>query len=149
MLFFDVEGVLYADRMERAANGNPVHHDAVAPSRDHDPKMGLIDRREIEFDAKALVAVAVGTSQRAAASFGLPDTSPSGVRFYPDKGELDFLYGRPQMPQAVRLKAEAIGALLVLYCIRTRIPMSRSRKADKGVRVEAASVVLAVRVKSP
>jgi hypothetical protein len=40
MLFFDVEGVLYADRMERAANGNPVHHDAVAPGRDHDPKMG-------------------------------------------------------------------------------------------------------------
>jgi hypothetical protein len=101
--------------------------------------MPVIDRREIEFDAEALLA-AVVTSQRAAESFGLPGFPPTGVRFHPKAGKVDFLYGSSQASRAVNLKAEMVGALLVAYCIRARIPMPR--KAEKGVHVQAHSVTL-------
>src|ERR1700733_4793228 len=84
----------------------------------------LVDRREIEFDTQTLLA-AVATSQRAAESFGLPGFPPSGARFDPKQGAVDFLYGSAQGQRAVRLKAEMVGALLVAYCIRARIPMPK------------------------
>jgi hypothetical protein len=102
--------------------------------------MPVIDTREIEFDAEALLA-AVVTSQRAAESFGLPGFPPNGARFHPKLGTVDFLYGSAEAPRAVGLKAEMVGALLIAYCIRARIPMPR--KADKGVHIKANSVSLA------
>jgi hypothetical protein len=102
--------------------------------------MPVIDKREIEFDAEALLA-AVVTSQRAAESFGLPGFPPTGVRFHPRVGTVDFLYGTSGALRAVNLKAEMVGALLIAYCIRARIPMPK--KAEKGVHVQAQSVTLA------
>jgi hypothetical protein len=101
-----------------------------------------MDRREIEFDTDALV-LAISVSLRAAQGFGLPAMRPTGIRCYPRDGQVDVLYGSPEAPQAIRLEAEALGALLVSYCIRARIPMPRH--ADKGVRIEANAVVLAFR----
>ena len=106
--------------------------------------MEILDRREIEFDAEALVA-AVASSRRAAESFGLPGLPPRDARFYPKEGEVDFLYGSAQAPRAVRVRAEVVGALLVSYCIRAKVPMPR--KADKGVRIEANTVILAFRTR--
>jgi hypothetical protein len=105
--------------------------------------MAIIDRRELEFDGAALLD-AVATSQKAAESFGLPGMVPRGVRFYPHEGEVAFLYGTPQTPRAVRLSAEATGALLVSYCIRAKIPMPR--KAEKRVRINAHCVILTFRL---
>jgi hypothetical protein len=104
--------------------------------------VALIDKREIEFDTEALLIV-VATSQRAAESFGLPGFPPNDVRFDPKQGTVGFLYGSAQSQRSIYLTAEVVGALLVSYCIRARIPMPR--KASKGVRVEGMSVILAFR----
>jgi hypothetical protein len=104
--------------------------------------MALTDRRELEFDAEALL-LAVSVSSRAAQAFGLPALLPTGVRLYPHEGQVDFLYGAAPAGQAVRLAAEPLGAILVSYCIRARIPMPRN--ADKGIRIEADAVVLSFR----
>jgi hypothetical protein len=104
--------------------------------------IALTDRRELEFDAEALVAV-IGISLRAAQTFGLPGIPPTGVRFSPPDGRLDVLYGTGETQKAVPIAAEPLGALLVSYCIRVRIPMPK--KADKGVRIEANAVILAFR----
>ena len=104
--------------------------------------MRIIDRREIEFDAKSVVR-AIAVSSKAAQGFGLPGMAPAGVRFHPKEGKIDVLYGSSQALRAVSIPAEALGALLVSYCIRARIPMPR--KSDKGVRVESNSIILAFR----
>jgi hypothetical protein len=105
--------------------------------------MAVVDRREIEFDIPALVRV-IASSLRAAQGFGLPGVPPTGVRCRPSEGELEILYGAGRTTQAVRIAAEAVGALLVAYCIRSRIPMPR--QADKAIRIESHCVVLAFRV---
>jgi hypothetical protein len=84
--------------------------------------MAVTDRREIEFDAEALLFI-IATSLRSAQSFGLPALCPTGARFYPRDGCIDVLYGAGQAQRAVRLAAEPVGALLVSYCIRARLPM--------------------------
>ena len=86
---------------------------------------------------------AISASLRAAQGFGLPALRPNGARCYPKEGQVDVLYGTSQAPRAVRISAEALGALLVSYCIRARIPMPR--RADKGIRIEANCVILAFR----
>jgi hypothetical protein len=102
----------------------------------------ITDTREIEFTAEALVIVMAG-SARSAQGFGLPGARPTGVRLDPDLGNVDVLYGVGPAQQAVQLAAEPLGALLVSYCIRTRIPMPR--RADKGIRIKAKCVILTVR----
>jgi hypothetical protein len=104
--------------------------------------LALVDRREIEFETDALLQ-AIAASARAAETFGLPGSAPNAVRFDPKECVVDFLYGSAQKPRTVRLKAEVIGALLVSYCIRARIPIPRN--ANKGVRIGANSVTLAFR----
>ena len=104
--------------------------------------MAITDRREIEFDLASLVSV-VAASAKAAQGFGLPPMPPVGVRCRPRDGQVDVLYGNREAPQAVSLEAESLGALLVAYCIRARIPMPRH--SDKGIRIEADSVILAFR----
>jgi hypothetical protein len=89
------------------------------------------------------LVLAIAGSPRAAQGFGLPALPPAGVRCYPHEGQVDVLYGTVQAPRAVRLPAEALGALLVAFCIRSRIPMPRH--ADKGIRIEADGVILAFR----
>jgi hypothetical protein len=106
--------------------------------------MSIIERREIEFDAEA-VLMAVVSSPQAASAFGLPGLVPNSVRFYPKDRELAVLYGASNAPRAVRLGAAALGALLVSYCIRSRLPMPR--RAAKGIRVDLASITLTFELK--
>ena len=104
--------------------------------------MMMVDRRELEFSATGIVKI-ICFSLKAAQGFGLPGLPPSGVRFHPINGRIEVMYGSSQSVQAVSLGAEALGALLVSYCIRAHIPMPRT--ADKGIRVEKSSVILAFR----
>jgi hypothetical protein len=106
--------------------------------------MKILDRREIEFNAMS-VAKAIAVSPKAAQGFGLPGLPPVGVRFYPKDAKVDVLYGTKDAPRAVSISAGTLGALLVSYCIRARIPMPR--KSDKGIRIESHSVILAFRTK--
>jgi hypothetical protein len=106
--------------------------------------MKIVDRREIEFNAMS-VAKAIAVSPKAAQGFGLPGMPPTGVRFYPKDARIDVLYGTKDAPRAVSIPAVTLGALLVSYCIRVRIPMPR--KSDKGIRIESHSVILAFRTR--
>ncbi len=102
--------------------------------------MAVAERREIEFSAEAL-CLAIGMSLRAAQRFGLPALRPTGVQFCPREGQIDVVYGIGQAQRAVPLAAEPLGALLVSYCLRARIPMPR--RAEKGIRIGATAVILA------
>jgi hypothetical protein len=101
--------------------------------------MGIIDRREIAFDARALLSVVAGCGERARA-IGLPPLKPTGVGFDPNGNLITFSYGRNP---AVQVSADRLGALLVSYCIRARIPLPRL--PDKEVRVTADAVVIVIR----
>jgi hypothetical protein len=106
--------------------------------------MKIVDRREIEFNAMS-VAKAIAVSPKAAQGFGLPGLEPLGVRFYPKEAKIDVLYGNKDSPRAVSISAVMLGALLVSYCIRVRIPLPK--KSDKGIRIESHSVILAFRTR--
>ena len=70
--------------------------------------MGIIDRREIVFDAKALVGVVTGSLHRAAA-IGLPAVRPTGVDFG-TQGKICFLYENHPI---VCVVPQVLAALLV------------------------------------
>lgn len=98
--------------------------------------MAIIDRREIAFDARALVSVIAAVLSEE--SIGLPTQLPSGVRFFPEQGFIQVLYSGNETR---RVDADRLGAFLVSYCVWTRIPIPRL--VDKEVRIESASVVVA------
>jgi hypothetical protein len=102
--------------------------------------MKITDRRELEFSAESVVR-AIAESSKAAQTFGLPGQAPQNVQFHPREGKVDVVYRTDSAPEAVPITAEALGALLISYCIRASIPMPR--KSDKGIRVEANSIILA------
>jgi hypothetical protein len=102
----------------------------------------LTDSRRIEFDSDALVA-AVASSPRAAERLGLPRLPPYVACFHPEAGEVELLFGSVQAPRPFRVTANAVGALLVSYCIRARLPVPRNAK--KSVHIEANAVVITFR----
>ncbi len=101
--------------------------------------MGIIDRRELEFDARALVSVVAGSGDRAQA-IGLPPLKPAGVAFDTQANRITFRYADHA---AVEVTAAHLGALLMSYCLRARIPLPRL--PDKQVRVTPEAVVIAFR----
>jgi hypothetical protein len=107
--------------------------------------MTIRERREIEFDANAIVT-AIAVSSKAAQSFGLPGTPPIEVRFRPHDGEIDVVFGTTNAPMSIPIASEQLGALLLSYCIRTRIPMPKV--TNKGIRIEAHCAVLAFKTVS-
>ena len=96
--------------------------------------MSLTDRREIEFDAEALIAT-IASSLQAAGALGLPPIPPKGARFHPADDEVAFIYGDGQSQRAVRLKATAIGALLIPTAFaRNSDAQERRQKRPDGKR---------------
>ncbi|HEX4171952.1 MAG TPA: hypothetical protein VHY82_05685 [Acetobacteraceae bacterium] len=76
-------------------------------------------------------------SVRWASSFGLPASRPSSVEFNPVDSGIILTYDGQASDI---ITAERLGALLVSYCIRARIPLPKL--ADKSVRIGANSVVV-------
>lgn len=113
---------------------------SLAPLSAGNQPIGIIDSREIEFDAKALVS-AIAASMHRVVSIGLPPLRPSGVRFCPGDGVVEVLYTGGEKQKAVQVAAEKLGAFLVSYCIRARIPLPRL--TGKDIRVQADFVILA------
>lgn len=99
--------------------------------------MPIIDRREIAFDAAAMVAV-VENSQRTAWPLGLPDSVLRDVRFDPKTGQVALLYDAWEQP--IALHSGALGALLVSYCLRAGIRIPRNLK--RSMRIDQDAVVL-------
>jgi hypothetical protein len=74
------------------------------------------------------------------AAIGLPPFRPVNVHFRPEDGVIEFRYDTAEHPQTQRVEGAALGAFLVSYCIRARIPLPRL--ADKEIRVEPNAIVL-------
>jgi hypothetical protein len=105
----------------------------------------IIERREVEFEAEALMAVVAG-SPRAAAAFGLARGQPQAVIFEPTSQSVRFVFPGGGHAHSVLLESARLGALLVSFCLRMRMPLPR--KAEKSIRVEPGMVVLAFRTAS-
>ena len=112
-----------------AATGSPERR--IGP-------ISIIDRREIEFDARALIGVIAGSLARVQA-IGLPPQRPVGIDFDLAGNRIVCQY-EGHAPAA--LGAERLGALLVSYCIRAHIPLPHL--PDKAIRIGAGSVVIAL-----
>ncbi len=92
----------------------------------------IIERRELRFGPAALKRV-VGWLLGAAAAHGLPPAAPEGIELLPQDNRVDLVYGQGSAARSFSLQVEALGMLLIAYCIRARIPMPRV--AHKEVRV--------------
>lgn len=126
--------------MDMIASSNDTTTGTVCAKEPKHHPVGIIDRREIEFGAKVL-ASAIASSLSKVDAIGLPAIRPSGVRFCPKEGLIEVLYDPSDRRQAVKVSAASLGAFLVAYCIRARIPMPRL--ADKTIHINANSVWLA------
>ncbi len=105
--------------------------------------MAIVERRDIEFDAEGLLK-AVAASAHVASRFGLPSTAAAGVAFRPEQSSVDLVFGTESGELVVPLAAEALGALLVFFCMAERVPLPRG--ASKAVQVKPSAVVLKFRL---
>lgn len=100
------------------------------------PTISITDRREIEFDAHALISI-IAESLPRAHSIGLPPQRPTSVDFDPEGQRIICRYDTIE-PAA--LTADRLGALLVSYCIRSKILLPRL--PQKTVSVMAGAVAI-------
>jgi hypothetical protein len=69
---------------------------------------------------------------------GLPHGPPRDVRFHPLAVQVDLLYGASD--ERIPVQSEALGALLIAYCLRAQIIIPRY--LERSVRVDQEAVVL-------
>lgn len=103
----------------------------------------IVERREIEFETEALMSVLAG-SPRAAGAFGLARGQPQAVIFEPAAQAVRFVFPGGGHAHSVSVDAARLGALLVNFCLRLRLPLPR--RAEKSIRVEPGMVVLSFRI---
>jgi hypothetical protein len=101
--------------------------------------MAITERREIDFDMQSVRSV-LEWSPRAAQAFGLPPLTPTAVRGNPAESAIEVIYGDLPAQRVFMLRLEALGAILISYCNRARIPMPRL--AEKRLRVEHDQVTV-------
>jgi hypothetical protein len=101
--------------------------------------MAITETREIGFDMQAVRSV-LEWSPRAAQAFGLPPLMPAAVRGNPSENSVEVIYGDTASRRVFMLRVEALGAILVSYCNRARIPMPR--QAEKRLRVDRDQVTV-------
>jgi hypothetical protein len=89
----------------------------------------IIERRELRFSASALQRV-IGWLLDTATSHGLPSSPPVGVTLLPTENRIDVFYGQDEAARPIPLQVEALGALLIAYCIRARIPLRRVARKE-------------------
>jgi hypothetical protein len=106
----------------------------------------IIERRELRFSAGALRRI-IGGLLATAPSHGLPSAAPVEVTLRPVENRVDVVYGRAEAARPIPLQVDALGALLIAYCIRARIPLRRV--ARKEVRVGPLYVTLMFYVEHP
>ena len=96
--------------------------------------------RQLTFYEEGILS-AITCSLRSAAAFGLPPIPPQLVRLIPSEGKASIIYGSGSAAKSVMIDAKLLGALLVSFCIRSKIPMPK--EVAKEVRVESQCVTLA------
>jgi hypothetical protein len=101
--------------------------------------MVIAEKREIDFDMQAVRTV-LEWSPRAAQAFGLPPLTPAAVRSKPAENAVEVVYGELPSQRVFMLRIEALGAILISYCNRAKIPMPR--QAEKRLRIERDQVTV-------
>ena len=101
--------------------------------------MSVVDRREMQFTGEAVRRI-VCASPRAARAIGLIGAQPASIQFLPAHGQVKVAYNDRATDRAITVSAEALGALLVSYCLRLNVPMPRF--SEKSLRIEHDSVFL-------
>jgi hypothetical protein len=99
-------------------------------------QISITDRREIEFDAQALISI-IAESLPRAHSIGLPSQRPTSIDFDPEGQRIVCRY---DTIEAAELTADRLGALLVSYCIRSKLMLPRL--PQKTVSVMAGAVAI-------
>lgn len=103
----------------------------------------MIDRRQIEFFAGDIL-MALALAPAAGQVLGLPCERADGVVFQPAPNMIIFLYESTSGSYFVRLSAEAVGALLMSYLVRSSIPLPR--RGSKSVVIGASSLSITCEV---
>lgn len=101
--------------------------------------MAIIDWREIAFEADA-VRRAIACSPGGADALGLPSLNPDTVAFDPAGEAVTVFFVSAAGTLSATLRAEVLGALLMSYALRLRIPIPR--QVRKTVTVTAQAVLL-------
>jgi hypothetical protein len=97
------------------------------------------EHRQLTFYEEGILS-AITCSLRSAAAFGLPPIPPQWIRLIPSEGKVSIIYGSGTAAKSVMLDAKLLGALLVSFCIRSKIPMPKD--VAKEVRVESQCVII-------
>ena len=101
--------------------------------------MPIGEKREIDFDMQAVRSV-LEWSPRAAQAFGLPPLTPTAVRGSPAENAIEVIYGDLPSQRVFMLRVDALGAILISYCNRVKVPMPRH--AEKRLRIERDRVTV-------
>ncbi len=97
----------------------------------------MIDRRHIEFSPEDVMD-ALALAPAAGRAIGLPDGRVLDVHFDPALEVVTFFYGSAVASRGMVLSAEAVGALLMSYLVRSNVPLPRSAK--KSIKISPSSV---------
>jgi hypothetical protein len=104
----------------------------------------IIERRELRFDPVALKRV-IAWSLGTAAAHRLPKLPPGRIELLPHDDRVDLIYTQNPPEWSFPLELDALGSLLIAYCIHTRIPLPRS--AHKELRFGPDYIALVVLLK--
>jgi hypothetical protein len=101
--------------------------------------LSITDRRDISFDADAILA-AIAALPDAAGVLGLPAAPPDALRFEPAEHRILVQYRVSVENAEFSVPMESLGAMLVGFCCRHRITLPRG--ARKSIRIEEEAAVL-------
>jgi len=118
----------------------PAQPDAVTPA---EPDGGIVDRREIRFSAGALKRV-IDWSLDSKTTHGLPPIIPDRVALLPQDHRVDLIYDLEPPVWSFPLRIEALGKLLIAYCLQARIPLPRVARKEIRIGPRYAALVFVV-----
>jgi hypothetical protein len=101
--------------------------------------MPISDQRDIRFDADG-VRLVLATLPESAARIGLPAAEAEQIAFDQDGQRIRLTYPPGTELDPVALRAETLGAMLIAFCIRHRLPVPR--QSARQVEVREGAVVL-------
>jgi len=118
----------------------PAQPDAVTPA---EADGVIIDRREIRFSARALKRV-IDWSLDSKSAHGLPPIIPERVELLPQDHRVDLIYDLEPPAWSFPLRMEALGKLLIAYCLQARIPVPRVARKEIRIGQRYAALVFVV-----
>lgn len=108
----------------------------------------MIDRRQIEFFAEDVLK-ALALAPAASQVLGLPRERADAVVFQPTANAIIFLFETSSGSNSVKLSAEAVGALLMSYLVRSSIPLPRRGSKSVAIGTSSLSIICEVELGQP